>query len=255
MGQQMSLTTSTPIQRRHITFGVILAFFSIALIIAEVKRPSSSYVGYWVGAIGILPSIFAIVCGVKTTRPLLIVSCFSDFIASCTCVAGAILSLVFFSIHVYAVGWLSVILTTFLLYHAFTIFGELNICCRVVIFGIPDEVSDITSHHNHGRDLPAPPIGFFMPDEVPKPPNYDQLSVRGDPPAYTEACSQRSFVTPTPPPPPTPPRPTPSLYSVDRRRNRSLSAIRIPMSVRAEHRHRSHPSSQSRLDQRNQEHF
>ncbi|KAL5109156.1 hypothetical protein TcWFU_007025 [Taenia crassiceps] len=177
MGQQISLTTSTSIQRRHIAFGVVLVFFSIALIIAEAKRPSSSFVGYWV----------------------------------------------------YAVGWLSVILTTFLLYHAFTIFD-----------------------HDRDRELPAPPIGFFMPDEVPKPPNYDQLSIRGDPPAYSEVCSRRSFVTPTPPPPPTP-RPSSLLNYADRRRNRSSTAIRIPMSVRAAHRHQSHPRSRSRSSLRSRE--
>lgn len=252
MGQRISLTSSTPIQRRHIAFGVILAFFSIALVIAEAKRPSSSFVGYWVGAIGILPAVFAIACGIKPTRSLLIVSCLCDFISSSTCVSGAILSLVFFSVHVYAVGWLSVILTTFLLYHAFTIFGELNICCRIAIFGMPDELSDDTTHPDHGRDLPAPPIGFFMPDEVPKPPNYDQLSVRGDPPAYSEVCSQGSLVTPTPPPPPTP-HPRSSPNSAEHRRNRSPTAIRIPMNVRGEHRHQSHPRSRSRSDLRSRE--
>ncbi|VDK38471.1 unnamed protein product [Taenia asiatica] len=252
MGQQISTTTSTPIQRRHIAFGVVLAFFSIALIIAEAKRPSSSFVGYWVGVIGILPAACAIACGIKTTKPLLIVTCLFDFISSCTCVSGAILSLVFFSVHVYAVGWLSVILTTFLLYHAFAIFGELNICCRIAIFGLSDEVSDDTTHPDHERDIPAPPIGFFMPDEVPKPPNYDQLSVRGDPPAYSEVCSRRSFVTPTPPPPPTPHRHS-LPNSTERRRNRSSTAVRIPLDSRAEHRHQSHPRSRSRPDVHSQE--
>ncbi|VDM34116.1 unnamed protein product [Hydatigera taeniaeformis] len=248
MGQQISHITTTPIQRRHIAFGVILAFFSIALLIAEAKRPSSSFVGYWVGTIGILPAVFAIACGIKTTRSLLITSCFCDFLSSCACVAGAILSLVFFSVHVYAVGWLSVILTTFLLYHAFAIFGELNICCRIAIFGIPDEASDDISHRDQECDFPAPPIGFFMPDEVPKPPNYDQLSVRGDPPAYSEVCSQRTFVTPTPPPPSTPSQPLPLPDSAHCRRTRSPTTIRIPMSIRAERRHQSNPRSRSRSD-------
>ena len=207
------VVTPSPIQRRHIAFGVILAFFSLALIVAEAKRPSSSFVGYWVGAIGILPSVFAIVCGIIHKRPILIASCVSDIISSCACIAGAILSLVFFSVHVYAVGWLSVILTTFLLYHAFAVFGELNICCRMSIFETSDEESEDSTEEHHNRrerEIPAPPIGFVMPAEIPKPPHSDQLSVRGDPPSYSEVCSQGTPTTLMSPQPPRryPPLPT-----------------------------------------------
>ena len=153
MCRQLSIGTPTPIQRRHIAFGVILIFFSLALIVAEAKRPSSSFVGYWVGAVGIMPSIFAIVCGVVPQRPFLIASCVFDLISSCACVAGSILSLVFFSVHVYAVGWLSVILTTFLLYHAFAIFGELNICCRMAIFDMADAASEEDPGERRNREL------------------------------------------------------------------------------------------------------
>ncbi|VDL60966.1 unnamed protein product [Hymenolepis diminuta] len=239
MCQNFSLTTPTAIQRRHIAFGVILIFFSIALIIAEAKRPSYSYVGYWVGAVGILPSVFAIACGIKTDKNILITSCVSDIVASATCVAGAILSLVFFSVQVYAVGWLSVILTTFLLYHAFAIFGELNVCCKMVIFEMSDAESEDNARHRRDRDLPAPPIGFIMPDEVPKPPNYDQLSIRGEPPAYSDVCFQRPLATPTSPPPAT-------GATDQRRRQRSSSAARIPASAGNRQRHRSHQRSHSR---------
>lgn len=214
-----SINPPTAIQRRHIGFGSILIFFSIALIIAEAKRPSFSYVGYWVGTTSILPSILAIACGIKTDKHILICSSVSDIIASATCISGAILSLAFFSVTVYAVGWLSVILTTFLLYHAFMIFGELSVCCRMTIFEMSDVSSEDNNRRRRDRNFPAPPVGFIMPDEVPKPPNYDQLSIRGDPPSYSQICSQPSRATPTSPPPP-------SAVTGQRKKQRSSSVVR-----------------------------
>nr|CDS28897.1 conserved hypothetical protein [Hymenolepis microstoma] len=237
MCQTFSVNTSTAVQRRHIGFGVILIFFSIALIIAEAKRPSFSYVGYWVGATSILPSILAIACGIKTDKRILICSSVSDIIASITCISGAILSLVFFSVHVYAVGWSSVILTTFLLYHAFMIFGELSVCCRVTLFEMSDVGSEDNDRCRRDRGFPAPPVGFVMPDEVPKPPNYDQLSIRGDPPSYNQIYSQPSRATPTPPPPP-------SVATGQRKKQRSSSVIRIPISGGNDQKHPSDRRSQ-----------
>lgn len=191
----------TAIQRRHIAFGVILFFFSVALMIAEAKRPSSAHSGYWVGAVGLLPTAFALACGLKESRVLLIVACTCDFLSALTCVGGAVISLIFFSVHVYAVGWLSVILTTFLLYHAFAIFGELNICCRMATFELSESNTEEAGHRHRSLDIPAPPIGFIMPDEIPKPPNYDQLSIRGEPPAYEDARSLFSLQPPATPQP------------------------------------------------------
>lgn len=243
MCQTFSVNPLTPIQRRHIGFGVILFFFSIALIIAEAKRPSFSYVGYWVGTTSILSSIFAISCGIKTDKHILICSSVIDIISSGTSVSGAILSLVFFSVHVYAVGWLSVILTTFLLYHAFMIFGELSVCCRITLFEMSDVGSEDNDRRRRDRDFPAPPVGFIMPDEVPKPPNYDQLSIRGDPPSYNQIYSQPSRATPTPPPPP-------SVAAGQRKKQRSSSVIRIPISGENDQKqpsnNRSHPRSNLR---------
>ncbi|VDO03447.1 unnamed protein product [Rodentolepis nana] len=240
MCQTFSLNTPTTIQRRHIGFGVILIFFSIALIIAEAKRPSFTYVGYWVGTTSVLPSILAIACGIKTDKRILICASVSDIIASVTCVSGAILSLVFFSVQVYAVGWLSVILTTFLLYHAFMIFGELSVCCKITIFEMSDVGSEDNDRRRRDRDFPAPPVGFIMPDEVPKPPNYDQLSIRGDPPSYSQIYSQPPRASPTSPPPP------PSVAAGQRKKERSSSAIRIPISDRNDQKHPSNNTSHPR---------
>ncbi|KAM7535613.1 hypothetical protein Aperf_G00000098058 [Anoplocephala perfoliata] len=226
MCRNFSGTTPTIFQRRQIAFAAIFVFFSLALIIAEAKRPGSSFVGYWAGAVGFLPSIFAIVYFIKAEDYVLIASCVSDIIASAVCIGGAILSLLSFSANAYAVGWFSVILATFLLYHAFAIFGKLNICCRMALSDITDDESEERGHSRRNRDSPlAPPVGFLMPDEIPKLPNYDQLSVRGDPPPYREVCSQRSPVASTPAPAPPPPRPPIALNT--RVRQRSSSATRV----------------------------
>ncbi|KAL7060208.1 hypothetical protein AAHC03_09832 [Spirometra sp. Aus1] len=226
-----ALVPQTAVQRRHIAFGVILLFFSIALMISEAKRPSSAYTGYWVGVASLFPAAGAIVLGLKPNRYVLITTCVMDFVAALTCVSGAILSLVFFSIQVYAVGWLSVILTTFLLYHAFAIFGELDICCRLAMFELPEEAPEEARRRHHGENIPAPPIDFIMPNEVRKPPNYDQLSVRGDPPLYETLT----------PPPPSPAAPVPVHQNSqggveDRRRSHHPRRSRHPPTSSSESR-------------------
>lgn len=167
-------------QWRHLTFGFFIFLFSIGLICSEAQQPCRFATGFWVGACGMLSAGFAFACGFITNTILLMITCFVDFSIASMSLVGATVNLIFLRVQGYAIGWLSVVLSFFLLFDGLVVLVELGYGRCIMSNSSLEECGP----NVHAVNCPAPPIDFVMPDAIPKPPNYDQISVRGLPPEY-----------------------------------------------------------------------
>lgn len=173
-------------KRRHIAYGFFLLLFSIFLMSSQAAKSKNYFSGYWVGGLAILSAVNSIVCGYIASKASLIFTCCLDTFIATFAACGFIVSVVFLPDQVIVLFFSSAILVSLLIIHALVVFDELGICGHFMSCARSEDQAI------QPRDLDnlSQPIDFALPHELSKPPDYDQISIRGAPPEYGSSSLQ-----------------------------------------------------------------
>ncbi|VDL22371.1 unnamed protein product [Hymenolepis diminuta] len=189
------------VRQRHLCLGVLTCCLSGGIIIAEFQQPSPFYTGYWMGSGILVTALFMLLCALKPSKLLLIASAMLDAAAIAITFAGSFRLLALTAETVYTAGWIGLATCVFLAYHCASCIYDNGACCKwknanevntTSTTANTDELQAEEATGQEGREgrrrrrrTQSPPIDFRLPDEMPKLPEYEELSKsEGLPPAY-----------------------------------------------------------------------
>lgn len=158
------MTSSTqfddrPYQGQHICLGFFTYAFSILLVMREALKPNRLFVGYWVGAVGILSGTACVASGIWINRTVQATAIFWNGILIAISVSGICTLILPGQENLLAIVWVNVGLIFFCIYNLIILATEMEWCSALVPQSLEEtrNVSMLSSIQH--------PDDFKMPEE------------------------------------------------------------------------------------------
>lgn len=180
------MITCTP-ERRQWTLVIMMVGLSCALCIAESKHPTCIFVGYWSASLNLVTVLLAIFGIIKPNPTVYLISAVTDFLVALACTAGAMHGLIDHARFTLAVSGLTLLMAAVLVYHGTSnLFSAQTLCCQSDVTPIMRNVAeDGAEIATTAPRMGLPPSDFMPPEDIPKLPDYEDISQKNLPPAYT----------------------------------------------------------------------